>query len=168
MAAHWRWQRGDGSATGRCGGNSTETVMNGDGQCNDNATARVAMEGATATRRQWNVTMVTMDGATAMAMATATATAMATATATVGGEECGILGRYHRGSGVAINLTLFLYAYYIVLLTPHICDAQTKRRDDRPWCGDDVDALGLGAARIWAMLGAISAPHHGRPIFWAN
>jgi hypothetical protein len=103
-----------------------------------------------------------------MAMATATATAMATATATVGGEECGILGRYHRGSGVAINLTLFLYAYYIVLLTPHICDAQTKRRDDRPWCGDDVDALGLGAARIWAMLGAISAPHHGRPIFWAN
>ena len=153
--------------------------MDGDGGCNDNATATMAMEGATATRRRWNVTMAMMDGATAMAMtmatatamamatATATATAMVTATATVGGEECGILGRYHRGSGVAINLTLFLYAYYIVLLTPHICDAQTKRRDDRPWCGDDVDALGLGAARIWAMLGAISAPHHGRPIFWA-
>ena len=45
---------------------------------------------------------------------------------------------------------------------------QTKRGDDRPWCGDDVDALGLGAAMIWGMLGAISAPHHGRPIFWAN
>ncbi len=40
--------------------------------------------------------------------------------------------------------------------------------DDRPWCGDDVDALGLGAAMIWVMLGAISAPHHGRPIFRAN
>ena len=45
--------------------------------------------------------------------------------------------------------------------------AQTKCRDDRPWCGDDVDALGLGAAMILVMLGAISAPHHGRAIFWA-
>ncbi len=32
----------------------------------------------------------------------------------------------------------------------------------------DVDALGLGATMIWVILGAISAPHHGRPIFWAN
>jgi hypothetical protein len=86
-----------------------------------------------------------------------------------GGKEWGKLGRYHRGSGVAINLTLFLCAYYIVLLAPHIiCDAQTKRRHVNPWCGDDVDALGLGAAMIWVMLGAISAPHHGRPIFSAN
>ena len=45
--------------------------------------------------------------------------------------------------------------------------AQTKCRDDCPWCGDDVDALGLGAAMILVMLGAISAPHHGRAIFWA-
>ena len=35
------------------------------------------------------------------------------------------------------------------------------------WCGDDVDVLGLGAAMILVMLGAISAPHHGRAIFWA-
>ena len=42
--------------------------------------------------------------------------------------------------------------------------AQAKRRDDCPWCGGDIDALGLGAAMIWAMLGAISAAHHG----WAN
>ena len=47
-------------------------------------------------------------------------------------------------------------------------DAQTKPRDHYPWCGDDVDALGLGAAMIWVMLGAISAPHHGWPIFLAN
>jgi hypothetical protein len=67
-----------------------------------------------------------------------------------------------------INLTLFLYAFYIVLLAPHICDAQTKRRHVSPWCGDDVDVLGFGAAMIWVMLGAISAPHHGRPIFSAN
>ena len=45
--------------------------------------------------------------------------------------------------------------------------AQTKRRDDRPWCGDDVDALGLGTTIAWVMLGAISAAHHGRAIFWA-
>ena len=45
--------------------------------------------------------------------------------------------------------------------------AQTKRRDDRPWCGDDVGALGLGAATASAMLGAISVAHHGRAIFWA-
>ena len=47
-------------------------------------------------------------------------------------------------------------------------DAQTKRSDHHPWCGDDVDALGLGAAMIWVMLGAISAPHHGSPIFLAK
>ena len=46
-------------------------------------------------------------------------------------------------------------------------DAQTKRRDHHPGWGDDVDARGLGAALIWVMLGAISAPHHGWP-FWAN
>ena len=48
------------------------------------------------------------------------------------------------GSGVAINLTLFLCAYYIVLLAPHICDAQTKRRHVSPWCGNGVGVLGLG------------------------
>ncbi len=56
----------------------------------------------------------------------------------------------------------------ILLLAPHICDAQTKRRHVSPWCGDDVDALGLGAAMIWVMLGAILAPHHGWPIFSAS
>ncbi len=86
----------------------------------------------------------------------------------LGAKKWGKLGRYHHGSGVAINLTLFLCAYYIVLLAPNICDTQTKRRHISPWCGDDVDALGLGAAMIWVMLGAISAPHHGRPIFLAN
>ncbi len=45
--------------------------------------------------------------------------------------------------------------------------AQTKCRDDCPWCGDDVDALGLGPAMILVMRGAISAPHHGCAIFWA-
>jgi hypothetical protein len=64
----------------------------------------------------------------------------------VGGEEWGKLGRYHRGRGVAINLTLFLCASYIVLLTPHICNAQTKRRHVSPWCADGVGVLGLGAA----------------------
>ncbi len=62
----------------------------------------------------------------------------------------------------------FLCAYYIVLLAPHICDAQTKRRHVSPWCEDDVDVLGLGAAMIWVTLEAISAPHHGQPIFSAN
>ena len=28
--------------------------------------------------------------------------------------------------------------------------------------------LGLGVIRAWAVLGAISAAHHGQPIFWAN
>jgi hypothetical protein len=28
--------------------------------------------------------------------------------------------------------------------------------------------LGLGVARALAVLGAISAAHHGRAIFWAN
>ena len=45
---------------------------------------------------------------------------------------------------------------------------QTKRMDDRPWCGGDVNALGLGTAMIWVMLEAISATHHGRPIFPEN
>ncbi len=39
--------------------------------------------------------------------------------------------------------------------------AQTKRRDDRPWCGDDVDALSLGVAEVWVMVGAIATGHHG-------
>ena len=71
-----------------------ETVMDGDGRCDDNTTATTVMEGATATQRRWNVTMTTMDGVTvtetatgtvtamAMAMAMVTATAIATATAT--------------------------------------------------------------------------------------
>ncbi len=60
-----------------------EMVMDGNGRCDDNATARTAMEGATAMQRRWNVTMTTMDGtiATAMVTATATATMMATAMA---------------------------------------------------------------------------------------
>jgi hypothetical protein len=45
--------------------------------------------------------------------------------------------------------------------------AQTKRGDDRPWCGDDAYALGLGATGAYAMLGAISVAHHGSAIFWA-
>ncbi len=64
----------------------------------------------------------------------------------VGGDEWGKLGRYHHGSGVAINLTLFLCAYYIVLLAPHICDTQTKHRHVSTWCGDGVSVLSLGAA----------------------
>ncbi len=40
-------------------------------------------------------------------------------------------------------------------------DAQTKRRDDRLRCGGDVDALTLGVAQVWAMLGAIATGHHG-------
>ena len=59
-----------------------EMVMDGDGRCNDNATAMTAMEGATATAKQrlWNVTMMTMDGAKATETATETATALAMAT----------------------------------------------------------------------------------------
>ena len=40
-------------------------------------------------------------------------------------------------------------------------DTQTKRRDDHPWCGGDVDALTLGIAQVWAMVGAITTGHHG-------
>ena len=40
--------------------------------------------------------------------------------------------------------------------------------DDPPWCGDDVDVLGLGAAIAWVMLGAISATHHGCANFRAK
>jgi hypothetical protein len=40
-------------------------------------------------------------------------------------------------------------------------DAQTKHRDDRPRCGGDVDALTLGIAQVWAMVGAIATGHHG-------
>jgi hypothetical protein len=29
--------------------------------------------------------------------------------------------------------------------------AQTEHRRRRPWCGDDVDALGWGAAAPWTM-----------------
>ena len=52
--------------------NATETVMDGNGRCNGNAAAT-----ATATRRQWKVTMMTMDSATVMGsvMATVMATA---------------------------------------------------------------------------------------------
>jgi hypothetical protein len=64
----------------------------------------------------------------------------------IGGGEWGKLGRYHCRSGVNLNLTLFLCAYYIVLLAPDICDAQTKHRHVSPWCGDGVGVLGLGVA----------------------
>jgi hypothetical protein len=40
-------------------------------------------------------------------------------------------------------------------------DTQTKRRDDCPRCGGDVDALTLGVSQIWAMVGAIATGHHG-------
>jgi hypothetical protein len=40
--------------------------------------------------------------------------------------------------------------------------AQTKRRADRPWCGDDVDALSLGVTQVWVMVEAIATGHHGR------
>ena len=46
--------------------------------------------------------------------------------------------------------------------------AQAKRRDDCPWCGGDIDAIGLSAALIWVMLGAISAAHQGCANFLAN
>ena len=39
----------------RRGGNATETVMDGNGQCDNNATATMAMEGTMATQWQWNV-----------------------------------------------------------------------------------------------------------------
>ena len=74
---------------------------------------------------------------------------------------------YSCNSCLAINLTLFTVSYDIAQRTPQLCDVQAKRRDDRPWCGDDVGALGLGAATASAMLGAISVTHHGRAIFWA-
>ena len=43
MAMRWR------------GGNTTETVIDGDGQCDDNATVTTVMEGVTATRQRWNL-----------------------------------------------------------------------------------------------------------------
>ncbi len=38
------------------------------------------------------------------------------------------------------------------MLTPTMDCAQTEGRQRRPWCGDDVDALGLGATAPWAMV----------------
>ena len=49
------------TATQRCGGNETATVMDGDGQSDSNASATTAMEGVTV-----------MDGTTAMAINGAT------------------------------------------------------------------------------------------------
>ena len=46
--------------------------------------------------------------------------------------------------------------------------AQAKRRDDCPWCGCDIDVIGLSTALIWVMLGAISAAHQGCANFLAN
>ncbi len=43
MAMRWR------------GGDATETMMDGNGRCDDNATATTALEGVTATRQRWNV-----------------------------------------------------------------------------------------------------------------
>jgi hypothetical protein len=40
-------------------------------------------------------------------------------------------------------------------------NAQTKCRDDCPRCGGDVDALTLGVAQVWAMVGAIATGYHG-------
>ena len=37
-----------------------------------------------------------------------------------------------------------------------------------PRCGDEVGVLGLCVPGEWAVLGAISAAHHGQAIFWAN
>ena len=45
-------------------------------------------------------------------------------------------------------------------------DAQTKRRDDHPWYGDDVDVPTLGVAQVWAMVWAIAAGHHGARRSW--
>ena len=71
-------------------------------------------------------------------------------------------------SCLAIYLTPFLCVYSTVLLTPDICDAQTKRRRINPWCGDGVGVLNQGAAGPYVMLWAKAAAHHGWTIFWAN
>ncbi len=56
----------------------------------------------------------------------------------VGGKEWGKLGQYHRERGVAINLTLFLCAYYIVLLAPDCPKPSDQPRDAarREECSD--------------------------------
>ena len=41
---------------------------------------------------------------------------------------------------------------WCIVLTPTMDCAQTERRWRCPWCGDDVDALGWGAAAPWAMV----------------
>ena len=58
-------------------------------------------------------------------------------------------------------------SYYIVERRQYLGDAQTKCTRHRPWCGGDIDALGLGAAGSYATLGAKAATHHGRRIFLA-
>ena len=58
------------TATQQRSGDATETVMDSNGWCDDNATATTVMEGVTATQQQWNVMRTMMDGATAMEMAT--------------------------------------------------------------------------------------------------
>ena len=65
------------------------------------------------------------------------------------------------------NLTLFAVSYDVVERRQYLGDAQTKCTRHRPWCGGDIDALGLGAAGSYATLGAKAATHHGRRIFLA-
>jgi hypothetical protein len=45
-----------------------------------------------------------------------------------------------------MNLTVLVCVYYIIYLDPNVQDAQTKRRYVNPWCEDDGDMVGLGAA----------------------
>ena len=59
------------------------------------------------------------------------------------------------------NLTFFAVSYDVVERRQYLGDAQTKCTRHRPWCEDHVDALGLGVAQVWAMLGAIATGHHG-------
>jgi hypothetical protein len=55
----------------------------------------------------------------------------------------------------AHHQTDILMLLVVVLPFAHPMDCEQSRRMwHHPWCGDDAYMLGLGAARIWAMVGA--------------
>jgi hypothetical protein len=51
-----------------------------------------------------------------------------------------------------LSVTIKRCVEWCIVLTPTMGCAQTERMWHRPWCEDDVDALGWGAPAPWAMV----------------
>ncbi len=88
----------------------------GDGRRDGDTTLTTAIDGATATRRRWKARRRRDGDGRHNGDGRRNGNGRG-----VGGGDWGKLGRYHRGSGVnhfAINLTLFLCAYYNADMLP--------------------------------------------------